>query len=294
MTWQQFRMYCSPQSSEAAESALLDAGAAAVTFEDNADQPVYEPAIGETPLWGETRVTGLFPVDIDSDALIAQLQAVLSPMPPFKLELLEDKDWERAWMDKYQPMAFGERLWICPSWREPPKADAVNLLLDPGLAFGTGTHPTTAMCLRWLDGHRLDGKTVIDFGCGSGILAIAALLLGASKATGTDIDPQALIASRDNANRNAIDESRFELVLAGQADSLAAADIVLANILAGPLLELAPVLADLVRSGGAIVLSGIIATQAETISEAYSAWFDMELPESDGEWVRLSGTRRLQ
>src|SRR5690606_25394554 len=205
-------------------------------------------------------------------------------------EEIADQDWERSWMDNFKPMRFGRRLWIVPSWHEAPEPDAVNLLLDPGLAFGTGTHPTTALCLEWLDSQGLDGLQVIDFGCGSGILAIAALLLGADRVTGTDIDPQALEASRDNAQRNQLADERLPLYL--PADMPAEpADILVANILAGPLVSLAPQLTGLVKPGGRIALSGILAEQTEEILAAYRDAFELDpVADKDG-WLRVSGVR---
>jgi ribosomal protein L11 methyltransferase len=214
-----------------------------------------------------------------------------TPLPEHLSELIEDQDWERSWMDNFQPMRFGQRLWIVPSWHAAPEPDAVNLLLDPGLAFGTGTHPTTALCLEWLDAQTLQDCTVLDFGCGSGILAIAALLLGAGLAIGTDIDPQALEASRDNASRNGIEPARFPLYLPGELPGVRA-DVLVANILAGPLVELAPRLAELLGPGGRLALSGILAEQAEAVRAAYSKDFMLEpTAEKDG-WVRISGIRR--
>lgn len=194
-------------------------------------------------------------------------------------------------MDNFQPMRFGQRLWIVPSWHEAPDAQAVNLLLDPGLAFGTGTHPTTALCLEWLDAQALDGVQVLDFGCGSGILAIAALLLGAREAIGTDIDVQALEASRDNAGRNGIADARLSLFLPEQLPALQA-DVLVANILAGPLVSLAPQLSGLIRPGGLLALSGILAEQGQEVADAYAEAFDLDpIVVRDG-WVRISGRRR--
>lgn len=292
MSWLQLRIDASPAQSEAIEDALLSAGAVSVTLEDNADQAILEPALGETPLWNQVRVTGLFSADTDTkQALTIVKESYSEALPKSRWELLEDRDWERAWMDKFQPMCFGQRLWICPSWKEPPLADAVNLLLDPGLAFGTGTHPTTALCLQWLDGHDVEGKTVIDYGCGSGILAIAALLLGAASVIAVDIDPQALLATRDNANRNGIEEHRLETFLPGQVPADSCAELVLANILAGPLAELAPELSRMTRVGGAIVLSGILSSQAQQLASYYQPWFSLEAPATSEEWARLNGQR---
>ena len=224
-------------------------------------------------------------------ALIGTSGAAPHELPPHELEKIEDQDWERSWMDNFHPMRFGERLWIVPSWHAAPEPDAVNLLLDPGLAFGTGTHPTTSLCLQWLDAQQLQGKTLIDFGCGSGILAIAGLLLGAEHAVGTDIDIQALEASRDNAQRNQVADDRFDLYLPEQMPDTPA-DVLVANILAGPLVSLAPQLASLVKPGGLLALSGILAEQTEEILQAYQGDFELDpVAEQDG-WIRVSGKRR--
>ena len=214
MPWVQVRLAITPEQAPTYEDALLEVGAVSVTFMDAEDQPIFEPDLGTTPLWTHTHLLALFEDGTDEAALLAHLQLLTGgELPQHQVEIVEDQDWERSWMDNFKPMRFGRRLWIVPSWHEAPEPEAVNLLLDPGLAFGTGTHPTTALCLEWLDGQELAGDTVLDFGCGSGILAIAALLLGAKRALGTDIDPQALEASRDNATRNGIDPARFPVYL---------------------------------------------------------------------------------
>jgi ribosomal protein L11 methyltransferase len=287
----QLSLTTDPQHADALEDALLEAGALCVTLNDNADQPLFEPGVGETPLWDSTQICGLFDAEHDIDAVLAHLQNVLGEIPQHHIDILEDKDWVREWMAHYQPMRFGERLWICPSWTPPPDPNAVNLLLDPGLAFGTGTHPTTALCLRWLDAQDLKGKTVIDYGCGSGILAIAALLLGAEHALCVDNDPQALTATRDNAERNNIDLSRLTICLPQHTPDTKA-DVFIANILAGPLISLAEKFASLSKPNAPIVLSGILANQANTVSDAYSEWFDMQPAVQDEDWIRLNGTRR--
>ncbi|MNF54246.1 Ribosomal protein L11 methyltransferase [compost metagenome] len=259
---------------------------------DAEDQPIFEPDLGTTPLWTHTHLLALFEADTDEASLVAHLELLTGgTLPEHQIERIEDQDWERSWMDNFQPMRFGRRLWIVPSWHEAPEPDAVNLLLDPGLAFGTGTHPTTALCLEWLDGQDLEGCEVLDFGCGSGILAIAALLLGARQAVGTDIDPQALEASRDNALRNRIDPARFPVYLPADLPAKPA-EVVVANILAGPLVSLAPQITSLVASGGRLALSGILAEQAEEVRAAYADAFDLDpTAEKDG-WVRISGVRR--
>jgi len=292
MPWLQVRLAITPEQAETYEDALLEVGAVSVTFMDAEDQPIFEPDLGTTPLWSNTHLLALFEADTDEAALIAHLQLLCGgTLPEHHLERIEDQDWERSWMDNFQPMRFGQRLWIVPSWHAAPEPDAVNLLLDPGLAFGTGTHPTTALCLEWLDGQKLDDCHVIDFGCGSGILAIAALLLGAPQAVGTDIDPQALEASRDNASRNGIDPARFPVYLPADMPQQPA-DVVLANILAGPLVSLAPQITALVKSGGRLALSGILAEQAEDVRAAYAGAFDLDPTASKDGWVRISGVKR--
>lgn len=292
MPWLQVRLAITPEQAQTYEDALLEVGAVSVTFMDAEDQPIFEPDLGTTPLWSHTHLLALFEADVDPAPLLAHLELLTAAaLPEHQIERIEDQDWERSWMDNFQPMRFGRRLWIVPSWHEAPQPEAVNLLLDPGLAFGTGTHPTTALCLEWLDGQDLAGCTVLDFGCGSGILAIAALLLGAERAIGTDIDPQALEASRDNAGRNGIAPERFPLYLPEQLPQQQA-DVVVANILAGPLVQLAPRITSLVKPGGRLALSGILAEQAEEVRIAYADAFELEpTAEKDG-WVRIGGVRR--
>lgn len=291
MSWLQIRLAVTPDNATAHEDRLLAMGAVSVTFMDAEDQPIYEPDLGTTPLWSKTHLLGLFEDSLSLDALEQQLKASFGHgLPEYSLEELPEQDWERSWMDDFQPMRFGQRLWVVPSWHSAPEPDAVNMLLDPGLAFGTGTHPTTALCLEWLDGQQLTDCEVVDFGCGSGILAIAALLLGAKHATCTDIDPQALEATADNAGRNQIDASRYSLHLP-EAMPQQQYDCVLANILAGPLVQLAPQLTALCRPGGRLVLSGILAEQAEEVRQAYASAFNLEPTREQDGWVRISGQR---
>ncbi|QFU74499.1 50S ribosomal protein L11 methyltransferase [Halioglobus maricola] len=294
MTWIQLRLDTDPEQVEQLENLMLASGSVAVTLEDNADQPVLEPAVGETPLWRQTRLTGLYPADTDMDAVLAQFPTELLSQCSSRTEILEDKDWEREWMQHYQPMQFGRRLWVCPSWLEPPEPDAVNLLLDPGLAFGTGTHSTTALCLAELDSLDLDGQVVVDYGCGTGILAVAALKLGAREALGVDNDPQALTASRDNANRNGLAAERFPVTLPGgynAADWQERAETVIANILAGPLMELSPTLLHLLKPGGTLMLSGLLNTQAEGVIAHYSDHIQLAVASEHEGWVCLRGQR---
>jgi ribosomal protein L11 methyltransferase len=292
MPWLQVRLAITPEQAETYEDALLEVGAVSVTFMDAEDQPIFEPDLGTTPLWSHTHLLALFEADTDETALLAHLQLLCGgALPEHHVERIEDQDWERSWMDGFQPMRFGQRLWIVPSWHAAPEPEAVNLLLDPGLAFGTGTHPTTALCLEWLDGQDLAGCNVLDFGCGSGILAIAALLLGAPQAVGTDIDPQALEASRDNASRNGIDPARFPVYLPADLPQQPA-EVVVANILAGPLVSLAPQIGALVKPGGRLALSGILAEQAEEVRAAYADAFDLDPTAVKDGWVRISGVKR--
>ncbi|MFJ5160944.1 50S ribosomal protein L11 methyltransferase [Pantoea sp. NPDC088449] len=293
MPWIQIKINSTGANAETLSDALMDVGAVSVTFQDTHDNPVYEPLPGETLLWGDTDVIGLFDAETEMSDVVAELSQhpLLGSAFRHKIEQIEDKDWEREWMDNFHPMRFGERLWICPSWRDVPDPNAVNVMLDPGLAFGTGTHPTTSLCLTWLDGLDLQGKTVIDFGCGSGILAIAALKLGAAQAIGIDIDPQAIQASRDNAERNGVSE-RLALYLPHQQPDNLQADVVVANILAGPLRELAPLISVLPKTGGHLGLSGVLASQAAGVCEAYEEQFDLDPVAEKEEWCRITGIRR--
>lgn len=274
------------------EAALEDLGAGAVTYSDAGDSPVLEPAPGETPLWPATLVTALFDDTLDVDALSAGLRAALEldELPAWRVETLADRAWEREWLRDFRPMRFGKRLRVCPTGSVVEDPDAVVLDMDPGLAFGTGTHATTALCLEWLDAARIAERRVLDYGCGSGILAIAALLLGAREATATDIDPQALTATRANAARNDV-AGRLGVVAPDELGDTAF-DVILANILAAPLAALAPRLAGLTRGGGEIVLSGILASQADEIRAAYEPWFEIAPAVAREDWIMISGRRR--
>ncbi|MDX1733631.1 MAG: 50S ribosomal protein L11 methyltransferase [Halioglobus sp.] len=292
MTWLQLRLQGERGNVAQLEDLLLASGAVSVTLEDNADQPVLEPAPGETPLWSQVRLTGLYPADTDMQAVLDGLPTQVAAQCSPRVEILEDKDWEREWMRHYQPMRFGERLWVCPSWLEPPEPDAVNLLLDPGLAFGTGTHPTTALCLAQLEGMPLQGRCLVDYGCGSGILALAALKLGANRVLGVDNDPQALTASRDNAQRNGIAAERLPVALPGAAvlqHWQGRTDVVVANILAGPLLQLSATLLDLLRPGGTLLLAGLLDTQADALCRHYAADIELQVAAQKDGWACLRG-----
>ncbi|MGD9842554.1 MAG: 50S ribosomal protein L11 methyltransferase [Steroidobacteraceae bacterium] len=274
---------------ERVEAALFDIGALSITLEDAADDPILEPAPGALPLWPTVNIKALFATTTDQHALLHTLQQQLDyELPPHEFEQLADRHWEREWLKDFHVMQFGQRLWICPDGQRPEDPHAIIVDLDPGLAFGTGTHPTTALCLQWLDEHTALGQRIIDYGCGSGILAIAALKLGAVSAAGVDIDPQALLASRNNAKRNGVSAA---LTLSLSDQDLQPAEIVIANILAGPLATLAPRLAELTRPHGHIVLSGVLTEQATAVQNCYAAWFDMHPIAVQGDWARLSGKR---
>jgi ribosomal protein L11 methyltransferase len=281
-----------------AEEAMDDLGALSITLQDaDAETPdeqaIFEPGVGELPLWPTITLHALFDEHADRRGLAAALGELLPWLEPDQLSFAEvaDQDWERAWMDQFKPMPFGRRLWIYPWNIEPPvDDDLVVVRLDPGLAFGSGTHPTTALCLEWLDGLDLAGKTITDYGCGSGILAIAALKLGAASAVGVDNDPQALTASADNAERNGVAD-RLALFL--PEDVVAdAADVFIANILAGPLGELAPTFAAAAKPGAPFAISGILAGQQDELLQRYAEWFDELRVDSREDWVRISGRRR--
>jgi ribosomal protein L11 methyltransferase len=280
---------------DAAENALIEAGALAVTLCDAGDAPVLEPGPGETPLWPAVRVTGLFPGSGDALALVARLAAAL-PGTQWHVQGLGERAWEREWLKDFRPRRFGTRLWVAPLDVTAPE-DGVVLRLDPGLAFGTGHHDTTALCLEWLDGlaggDRLAGAVVVDYGCGSGILAIAALKLGAARAVAVDNDPQALAATTANAARNGVGERLTACAPEGLDAALGGrpADVLVANILAGPLVELAPRFAAALGRGGRIALSGILAGQEARVLSACAPDFEMDAPCTREEWIRLQGTR---
>ena len=293
MSWQQFVMDLQAHDADQVEEILLRHGAQSVTLTDAGDKPVLEPAPGETPLWSDTAITGLFGDDTNFCALRDDLSAELGDLPAHRIEPLEDRAWEREWLKDFGPMQFGERLWICPGDSEAPEG-AVAIRLDPGLAFGTGTHPTTALCLEWLDGIETRGKRLLDYGCGSGVLAIAGLKLGCREAVGMDIDPQAVTASLENARNNGIG-GEFK-VYGRDADIEGSFELLVANILAGPLADLSESLVTRLSSGGEIALSGILSEQVDEVRGAYDPWiaFDEPVFRSQGtqEWVLLRGTRR--
>ncbi len=281
-----------------AEEALEDVGALAITLRDaNAETPdeqaIFEPGVGELPLWPTITLSALFAEDADRRGLEHALGELLPWLEPTQLTFraVADQDWERVWMDQFKPMPFGRRLWIYPWNIEPPQdPDLVVVRLDPGLAFGTGTHPTTALCLEWLDSLQLTGLSVTDYGCGSGILAIAALALGAASAAGVDNDPQALLASAANAQRNGVvDHLTLHLP---QDFPGTPADVFVANILAGPLATLAPAFAAATKPGAPFAISGILHDQQDELLQCYATWFDELEVTAREDWIRISGRRR--
>ena len=292
--WQEWALETHSPLVESLEEWLFDHGALAVSLEDNANEPLLEPGPGETPLWQNVVLKALFAGDADLSSIKAVLpRTLLAENSKSEVSRLEDREWTRVWMDDFAPIQMGPRLWVCPSWAVPPDEALVNVMLDPGLAFGTGTHATTAMCLGALDAAVSGGESVVDYGCGSGILAIAALKLGASKALGVDNDPQALAASRDNAARNQIGTDQFDVVMPEDDMLLAwsnAASVVVANILAGPLLSLAHDLIELTAPGGRLLLTGVLEEQAAKLIEHYEHVSLDVINRRDG-WVLLSGVK---
>ncbi|EGV51245.1 50S ribosomal protein L11 methyltransferase [endosymbiont of Riftia pachyptila] len=291
MPWLQLSIETDEDRAPLLELVFEGLGALSVTLGDAGNQPLLEPKPGEERLWHATRVTALFEAERNIDELRAALNQALAADVSLNLniERLEDQVWERTWLEHFKPMQFGQRLWICPDGQQVTASDAVLVKLDPGLAFGTGTHPTTALCLEWLEGQDLRGKRIIDYGCGSGILAIAALLLGAERAIAVDYDPQALEATQANAEKNGV-AGRLEICLPEQTPQTEN-DLLLANILAGPLIELASTLMQLIQPGAPFALSGILQEQAEQVSAAYRPFAEMQPAQQQAEWIRLGGTK---
>jgi ribosomal protein L11 methyltransferase len=292
MPWLQISIDTTEPQAPLLELLFENLGALSVTLGDAGDQPLLEPGPNETPLWSMTRVTALFEAERDLDELRSLISQALNrdASRGLRIEYLQDRAWERVWLEHFRPIRFGRRLWVTPEGQQPDTTDGVVVKLDPGLAFGTGTHPTTALCLEWLDSLELQDRTVIDYGCGSGILAIAALKLGAARAIAIDHDPQALIATRDNAQKNQVGE-RLTLYLPAEAPG-EPVDLLVANILATPLIELAPLLCGLIKPNGRLALSGILREQQDQVAKAYEPYAEMQPPEYRGDWVRLSGSRR--
>ncbi len=292
MPWHQLTVTTTEKSAPKVANYFTHLGAVSVTYLDAQDEPVYEPRIGETKIWTSTQVVALYELEND----VEQVQRVMTKkfqhhtLEDWHYEFIDDQAWERAWMAFYHPMKFAQRLWVCPTGQEQYEAGTVCLTLDPGLAFGTGTHPTTALCLEWLASADLAGKTVIDYGCGSGILAVAAVLLGANAAYCIDIDPQALTATQDNALKNDVADKIHTFL--PEDFTPRQADVVLANILAKPLIDLSSAICGLVKENGALVLSGILAEQADSVIDAYAQHIDFAPRVQQEDWIRLNGHKR--
>lgn len=305
MAWQQLHLQCKKTNVDLTEALLLESGALSIMLDDAGDQPLFEPLPGESPLWDEVVLTGIFDASSEqgskqaleklSHDIAAQVDA-----SRIWLSAVDDKDWEREWMTHYHPIECANNLWIVPEWLTPPDTEATNIIMDPGLAFGTGYHATTRLCLDWLTAENLQNKVVIDYGCGSGILGIAALLLGARQVYAVDIDPQAVLATKQNAERNQVDE-RLLAFLPDEFNDYCAnnevipVDTLVANILAKPLIELAPYFATLIAPKGRLVLAGLIESQIEQVSDAYQPYFALDpkhafTTQEDHHWQRLSGT----
>ncbi|MDA8621415.1 50S ribosomal protein L11 methyltransferase [Psychrosphaera sp.] len=291
MAWVQIRFAVLADHVDSMSDFLMDIGCQSVTFTaSNEQQAIYELKPGDINYWETSTCVGLFDAADDMDFVVRSIanHPNMDKDFSYKIEQVEDKDWEREWMDNFHPIKFGERLWICPSWRDIPDPEAINVILDPGLAFGTGTHATTALCLKWLEAMDLSDKTVLDFGCGSGILAIAALKLGAKRAIGIDIDPKAIIASQENAERNGVAD-QIELYLPEDAPEFET-EVIVANILAGPLKELKHVICGYGQPGTLVALSGILAEQANDVANEYQSLAKLNPVTQEDEWVRIDGT----
>jgi len=290
MPWHQLTVTTTEKSAPKVAKHFTHLKAVSVTYLDAEDEPIYEPKIGETKVWTNTQVEALFELDVDPEFVKAEMNRKFKTIgDSWQYQFIEDQAWERAWMEFYHPMKFANRLWVCPTDQEQHEDGTVCLTLDPGLAFGTGTHPTTALCLEWLASHDLTGKTVIDYGCGSGILAVAAILLGAKEAHAVDIDPQALTATHDNALKNAVSD-KIHCYLPEDFKPFEA-EVVLANILAKPLIDLSQNICALVAQNGDLVLSGILAEQADSVIAAYSEKIDFVPRIQQEDWIRLNGKK---
>jgi ribosomal protein L11 methyltransferase len=295
MTWRQLSLSCQASELEQVEELMMELGALSISLRDAADEPIYEPLPGDNPVWQESIVTATFSEDSDHESL-AQLLAARLPghlAASVTRDSLRDQDWVQAYRQHFKPLQVAADLWIVPSWFDPPNPGATNIRLDPGLAFGTGSHPTTALCLAWLAAQDLENLEVIDFGCGSGILAIAAIKLGARRVLAIDIDQQALGACKSNMKTNSVRAGQIRVSLPAGADA-GSVDLLLANILAGPLQELASHFASLVKPGGKILLSGILLSQLNDIQSVYSEYFELDPASFRDDWVCISGNRLQQ
>jgi ribosomal protein L11 methyltransferase len=295
VAWWQLSVQCSADELEQTETSLLALGAISITLCDAHDEPIYEPLPGDTPVWQHSIMTGMFEQQLELEGLYDQLLNLLPDhqVATVRKSTLEDQNWERTHLQHFSPIRCADNLWIVPSWLEPPDPRAINIQLDPGLAFGTGSHPTTALCLAWMADKDFSNQSVIDYGCGSGILSIAACKLGANKVYGVDIDPQAVDASLENARRNDIDPNLIQITPPSMLN-IHDADLLIANILSGPLIDLAPKFADLLKPGAKILLSGILKAQVNDIKSAYQPWFELEPKTIREDWARVTGTRKYE
>lgn len=292
MNWLQFSLATTKDQVDAWSEFLLDSGAAAISLEDNQHQGIYELNPDHKPMWDKLKIIALFTEDIDPLLVQAQLANYIDAeaLAAGHWKKIVEEDWLDKWKEDLQPMHFGNNLWICPSWCEIPDPTAINIILDPEQAFGTGTHPTTALCLGWIARNINSGDVVVDYGCGSGILAIAAAKMGASKTYGTDIDPLCLEVSNNNALKNHVSADDFITCLPEQMPAIKA-DLMIANILAQPLVGLAPTLAALLKPEGKLVLSGILAEQTDMVIQGYRPWFDDFEVQQQAEWVRITARK---
>ena len=288
MQWQQICLTTSKDNVDAWSDALLEAGAVSITLEEDKNQAIYELSPEHHPLWDHMSLIALFPAELDQNLIKLQLATTIDPsiLKQATWTDIDEQDWLLKWQENLQPMQFGNKLWICPSWCPIPDPAAINIILDPEMAFGTGTHPTTALCLEWIAENIKPGVTVVDYGCGSGILAIAAAKFGATKVYGVDIDPVALEVSKNNAIKNHISTETFSCYLNQDLPKIQA-NVVIANILAGPLQELAPILTGLLMPGGTLVLSGLLAEQADKIRDSYAKWFNNFTVTQQDDWIRI-------
>jgi len=292
--WQQIKIYVRSDGAEILEQKLLEAGAISISYLDAKDQPIFATEPGDMALWQSTVVLSLFEGSRDLAYLLRDLSSdpSIANADKLKISIIQDQNWQAKWMNDFEPIKFGKKLWICPSWHSPPDPSATNIILDPGLAFGSGTHTTTSLCLKWLDQHTTRGSEVIDYGCGSGVLAIAAALLGAEIVHAVDHDQQAIIATTANSVKNAIAKGIIKTYLPTAMPKVKA-DILLANILAQPLIDLAENFSKKLKPEGRIVLSGFLENQLDPITKLYNRWFIMDSPSIEKEWVLLTGTRRV-
>lgn len=293
MNWLEFHITTTREHVNKLNDQLILLGAQSITWHDAGDEPIYEPQPSEIILWNNVTLVALFDEHDPIEAIGTYLERQRSHgyLHKFELHPLQDEDWTRRCLDKFKPMQFGKKLWVCPSWTTPPDPNATNVILDPGLAFGTGTHPTTTLCLQWLSENIETGETVIDYGCGSGILAISALKLGARKVYAVDYDPQALESTKNNAELNQIRSPHIEISAPETVNGICA-DILMSNILAKPLIDMANLFYSLVKPDGKLILSGILANQVDSVLTAYDPAFQMDPPVFLEDWARLTGTKR--